>query len=155
MYNGTQPSNGGCTNGTSSDAVNCGLGTALLDCDSDLSTPIFTWSKAELSSNQVSTVFRFDQQINLAVIRMCFWNSISDSVTVPNVKVYWSDDDSIAPSNRFLITHNTSGSDAHVLTINIGYSSLKFRYLKIEMSFVEGCRWIILSEVEFCGEKPG
>ena len=165
MFSGTQPSNGGCTNGPSIDGratVDCGLGTALVDCNSDMNqemfsnlsnTPIFIWNKTALSSNEVSIVFKFDQQINIAVIRMYFWSSISNNVAVPNVKIYWSDEDHVMPSNKFVITHSTSGFDPgqQVLTICIS-NHRKFRYLRIKMSLANSYQWMVLSEVEFCGE---
>ena len=166
VFSGTQPSNGGCTNGPSVDGqatVDCALGTALVDCNSDLNQetfsnlsdmPIFIWNKTALSSNEVSIVFKFDQQINIAVIRMYFWSSISNNVAVSNVKIYWSDEDDIMPSNKFVITHSTSGFDPgqQILIIDIGHRGLKFRYLRIKMSLANSYQWMVLSEVEFCGE---
>ena len=166
MFSGTQPSNGGCTDGASIDGqvtTDCGQATALLDCDSDFNggnfsdlsdTPIFTWNKTASVSHQVSIVFRFDQQVSLGVIRMYFWTSLGDDIIVPNVSVFWSDN-STTPSNEFTTTHGTSGNGTmgqHILTINIGHHDLKFRYVRIMMGFGETCEWIFLSEVEFCGE---
>ena len=166
MFSGTQPSNGGCTDGGSIDGqmtTDCGQGTALLDCDSnfnggnfsDLSnTPIFTWNKTASVSQQVSIVFRFDQQISLGVIRMFFWTSLSDEIIVPNVNVYYSDNSTI-PSTEFTTSRGTSGNGTigrHILTINISHRELKFRYVRITMGFGVTCEWIFLSEVEFCGE---
>ena len=164
-FSGTQPSNGGCTDGASVDGqvtTDCGQGTALLDCDSnfnegnfsDLSdTPIFIWNKTASLSQQVFMVFKFDQQISLGVIRMFFWTSLSDEIIVPNVNVYWSDNSTI--SNEFTTTRGTSGNGTigqHILNIYISHHELKFRYVRITMSFGDTCEWIFLSEVEFCGE---
>ena len=165
VFRGTLPSNGGCANGPSVDGqvtIDCGLGTALIDCNSDLNqavfanlsdTPLFMWNKTALSSNEVPIIFKFDQQVNVAIIRMYFWSSLRDSMTVPNINVYWSDEDFVMPSKEFVITHSTSGGDAdqQVLTIHIGHRNLKFRYIRIQMAFADSCQWIVLSEVEFCG----
>ena len=116
--------------------------------------PISTWNRTASVANQVSIVFRFDQQISLGVIQMYFWTSLSDNIKVPEVNVYWSDN-STEPSNEFAITHDTSGGGAigqHTLTINISDHELKFRYVRITMSFCETCEWIFLSDVQFCGE---
>ena len=83
MFNGTQPSNGGCTNGailSGRVTIDCGQGTTLIDCDqgyndnvdySDLSS-YFIWSRTESLGAQVSMVFRFHQQVNANRINMFF-----------------------------------------------------------------------------------
>ena len=114
VFNGTQPSNEGCTNGVSIDGqvtIDCGQGTTLIDCDrgfndnpnySDLSNT-FAWNRTTSVAAQVSIVFRFYQQIKISRIAMFFWNSQSNSIIVPNVMMYWSNDDSIMPSNDITI----------------------------------------------------
>ena len=98
MFNGTQPSNEGCTNGVSIDGqvtIDCGQGTTLIDCNrgfnggdySDLSNT-FAWNRTTSVNNQVSIVFTFYQQINISRISMFFWNSQSISIIVPNVMIY-------------------------------------------------------------------
>ena len=100
VFNGVQPSSGGCTNGVSIDGqvtVDCGQATTLIDCDrgyydnadySDLSD-YFIWNRTASVAQQVSIVFRFDQQISISRIIMFFWNSPSNSIIVPNVRMYW------------------------------------------------------------------
>ena len=86
---------------------------------------------------------------------MVFWNSLSDGIVEPNVNVYWSDDDFVMPSNEFTITHTTQGNaemEPHTLTINAGVHDVRFRYVRIMMSFATESDWILLSEVQFCGE---
>lgn len=171
MFRGVQPSNGGCINGASINGqatIDCGRGTALLDCrlncsmDSvpDLSDmALFTWNKTASVSDQVSMVFKFDQQVNPLIIRLFFWMVPSDSVFIPNVRIYWSDDDSITPSNELMITCNIIRCDTnttvgqHMMTIGRGIEELKFRYLRITMSFGDTSEWIFLSEVQFCGKQ--
>ena len=167
VFNGTQPSNEGCTNGVSIDGqvtIDCGQGTTLIDCDrgyndnadySDLSN-YFIWNRTTSVAQQVSIVFRFDQQINISRIRMFFWNSQSNSIIVPNVTVYWSNDDSITPSNKITITTNSpdrTGDARRRLNINIDNDRLQFQYLRIEISFYDNSEWIFLGEVFFCGKK--
>ena len=167
VFNGTQPSNEGCANGVSIDGqvtIDCGQGTTLIDCDrgyndnadySDLSN-YFIWNRTVSVDQQVSMVFRFDQQINISRISMFFWNSQSYNITVPNVMMYWSNDDSITPSNVINITlgsPNTNGDRRSRLNIDISDDSeLKFWYLRIAMTFVSNSEWIFLSEVQLCGE---
>ena len=164
VFNGTQPSNEGCTNGVSIDGqvtIDCGQGTTLIDCDrglndgdySDLSNT-FAWNRTTSVAQQVSIVFRFDQQINISRIIMLFWNSQSNSIIVPNVRIYWSNDDSIAPSNEINITTNSpirTGDARRRILIDIN-DGLQFQYLRIEMSFYDDSEWIFLGEVFFCGE---
>ena len=164
MFSGTTPSNGGCTDGASIDGqvtTDCGQGTALLDCDldfnggnfSDLSnTTIFTWNRTPLVSNGVSIIFRVTQQSNINVIRMFFWSSTNDSINVPSVTVYWSDN-SNRPSNALRTASSTiDGSDSgqQIMTINFGNN--RFHYLRITMRFADNSGWIFLSEVQFCGK---
>ena len=87
---------------------------------------------------------------------MFFWNSQSNSIMIPNVRMFWSDyfDGSII-INRVItaITTNSSGrtgDDQQRLNIDFNDNRLQFQYLRIEMSF--NSEWIFLSEVQFCGE---
>ena len=166
MFNGTQHSNEGCTNGVSIDGqvtIDCGQGTTLIDCDrgyndnadySDLSN-YFIWNRTASVDQQVSIVFRFDQQISISRISMFFWNSQSNSIIVPNVMMYWSNDDSITPSNVINITPSSPNRNSDRrgrLNIDISDSELQFQYLRITMNFFNNSEWIFLSEVQLCGE---
>ena len=169
VFNGTQPSNEGCTNGVSIDGqmtTDCVQGTTLIDCDrgnnnnfdySDLSD-YFIWNRTESlaeAAEQVSIVFRFYQQINISRITMFFWNSPSNSIVIPNVMMYWSNDDSITPSSEINITTslpNRTVDDRRRLNIDIGNEGLHLQYLRIEMTFYDNSEWIFLGEVHFCGE---
>ena len=167
VFNGTQPSNEGCTNGVSIDGqvtIDCEQGTTLIDCDrginggdySDLSRT-FAWNRTTSLGARVSVVFTFDQQINISRITMFFWNSQSNSIIIPNVRMYWGDyfDGSTVLTNVFTITTSSPDrtGDARLrLNIDINYDALQFQYLRIEMSFYDNSEWIFLSEVQFCGE---
>ena len=165
VFNGTQPSNEGCTNGVSVDGqvtIDCGQGTTLIDCDrgfnggsySDLSRT-FAWNRATSVNQQVSIVFRFDQQINISRITMLFWNSQSNNIIIPTVRLYGSNDDSTTPSNEIDITPGSirrSGDGRRRWFIDINDNGLQFQYLIVEMSFYDDSKWIFLNEVEFCGE---
>ena len=166
VFNGTQPSNEGCTNGVSIDGqvtIDCGQGTTLIDCDrgynnnvdySDLSD-YFIWNRTVLLAQQVSILFRFDQQINISRITMFFLNSQSNSIVIPNVMMYWSNDDSITLSSEINITTslpNRTVDDRRRLNIDIGNEGLHFQYLRIEVTFYDNSEWIFLGEVQFCGE---
>ena len=166
MFNGTQASNEGCTNGVSIDGqvtIDCGQGTTLIDCDrgfnvgdySDLSS-YFIWNRTASVDQQVSIVFRFDQQINISRISMFFLNSQSNSIIVPNVMMYWSNDDSITPFYVINITSRSPDRDVENrrrLNVDINDVGLQFQYLRIVMSFYDNSEWIFLSDVRFCGRK--
>ena len=167
VFNGTQPSNEGCTNGISIDGqvtIDCAQATTLIDCDrgfnggnySDLSRT-FAWNRTTLVGRRVSIVFRFDQQININRISMFFWNSQNNSIIIPNVRMYQGNyfDGSILLI-RGIITITTSSPDRtgdgrRRLFIDIN-NGLQFQYLRIEMSFYDNSEWIFLGEVQFCGE---
>ena len=173
VFNGTQPSNEGCTNGaivSGRVTTDCGQGTTLIDCDrgfndnadySNLSN-YFIWSWNEAVGQQVSMVFRFDQQIKISRITMFFWNSQSNSIIVPNVRMYWGDyfDGSIVLANEItpisLSSSSRTGDGQHRLNIDINNEWLQFQYLRIEMTFYDNSyynsEWTFLSEVQFCGE---
>ena len=92
VFNGTQPSNEGCTNGVSIDGqvtIDCGQGTTLIDCDRGINggdySDLFAWNRTTSVAQQVSIVFRFGQQITISRIIMFFWNSQSNSIIIPNV----------------------------------------------------------------------
>ena len=165
VFNGTQPSNEGCTNGVSIDGqvtIDCEQGTTLIDCDrgfnggdySDLSRT-FAWNRTTSVAQQVSIVFTFDQQISISRATMFFWNSQSNSIIIPNAMMYWSNDNSITPSNEITITTNSpsrTGDGRRRLNIDINGNGVQFQYLRIEMSFYDNSEWIFLGEVQFCGE---
>ena len=166
VFNGTQPSNEGCTNSVSIDGqvtIDCGQGTTLIDCDrgfnggdySDLSDT-FAWNRTASINNEVSIVFRFYQQINISGITMFFWNSPNNSIIVPSVMMYWSNNDSITPSNE--ISHTIpnirrTNDERRRMNIDVSDDGLQFQYLRIEMSFYNDSEWIFLGEVWFCGKK--
>ena len=165
VFNGTQPSNEGCTNGTiysGQMTIDCGQGATLSDCDrgyndnadySDLSN-YFIWNRTASVDQKVSIVFRFDQQINISKISMFFWNSQNNSIIVPNVMMYWSNDESIAPSNVITTTSNSPSrkDDGRRKQNNrISDARLWFQYLRIVMTFHDNSEWIFLNEVQFCG----
>ena len=166
VFNGIQPSNEECTNGVSIDGqviIDCEQGTTLIDCDrgfnggdySDLSNT-FAWNRTISVAQQVSIVFRFDQQINISRITMFFWNSQSNSIIIPNVTIYQGDyfDGSIISANQINITTNSpsrTGDGRRRLFIDIN-NGLQFQYLRIEMTFYDNNEWIFLGEVQFCGE---
>ena len=165
VFNGTQSSNEGCTNGVSIDGqvtIDCGQETTLIDCDRGFNggnysylSGTFTWNRIASVDQQVSIVFRFDQQINISRISMFFWNSQNNSIIVLNVMMYWSNDDSITPSNEINITSgspNRNGDRRNRLNIDINDVGLQFQYLRIVMSFYNNSEWIFLSDVQFCGE---
>ena len=165
MFDGTQPSNEGCTNGVSIDGqvtIDCGRGTTLIDCDrgfngddySDLSRT-FAWNRTTSVAAQVSIVFRFDQQIKINRITMFFWNSQNNSIIIPNVMMYWSNDDSIMPSNEITISPDSSkrtGDARRKIIIDDKNDGLTYQYLRMVMSFYDDSEWIFLGEVQFCGE---
>ena len=144
--------------------IDCVQGTTLIDCDrgyndnvdySDLSD-YFIWNRTESLAQQVSIVFRFYQQIKISRITMLFWNSPSNSIIIPNVRMFWSNyfDGSIIINRQITaITTNSpsiTGDGQRRLNIDINDNRLQFQYLRIEMSF--NSEWIFLSEVQFCGE---
>ena len=166
VFNGKQPSNERCTNGISIDGevtIDCGQGTTLIDCDqvyndnvdySDLSN-YFIWNKTALVDQKVSMVFRFYQQIRINRISMFFWNLSTNSIIVPNVRMYWSNDDSITPSKVISVTTNSPSRISDVqyrLNADISSTRLELQYLRIVMIFYGGNELIFLSEVQFCGE---
>ena len=165
VFNGTQPSVKKCANVVLIDGqvtIDCGEKSTLIDCDrgfngnnySDLSETL-TWNRTASVTQQVSIVFRFDQQISISRITMFFWNSQSNSIIVPNVMIYWSNDDSITPSNVINITPSSPNRESDArrrLNVDINDVGLQFQYLRIVMSFYTNSEWIFLSEVYFCGE---
>ena len=169
VFNGTQPSNEGCTNGaivSGQVTIDCGQGTTLIDCDrginggdySDLSNT-FAWNRTTSVAQQVSIVFRFDQQINISRITIFFWNSQSNSIIIPSVRMYWGNyfDGSIILTLTREITITTSspsrtGDGRRRLFIDINDNGLQFQYLRMDLNFNDDSEWIFMGEVYFCGE---
>ena len=163
VFNGTQPSNERCTNGaivSGQVTIDCEQGTTLIDCDqginggdySDLSRT-FAWNRTTSVAQQVSIVFRFDQQINISRITMFFWNSPSNSIIIPNVRIAWADHNMVFTETTITTdSPNRTEDGQSILNIDISNDRLKFQYLRIEMSFYDNNDWIFLGEVQFCGE---
>ena len=165
VFNGTQPSNEGCTNGASIDGqvtIDCGQGTTLIDCDrgynndanySNLSS-YFIWNRTESEAAQVSVVFRFYQKINISRIAMVFWNSPSNSIIVPILKIQFATDRNLQFTEIPIATKspNRTIDGRSIVNIGINNAKLKFLYLKIIMTFYGDSKWIFLSEVQLCGE---
>ena len=130
-----------------------------MDCDqgfdgddySDFSNS-FIWNNT--IQRHVFIEFRFDQQVNISNISMFFWNSQSNSILVPDVRMYWAhhtlsfDEITItAPSP------DRTKDGQYTLNINITDTrQLKLQYLRINMSFYDESKWIFLGEVQFCGQ---
>ena len=160
-FNGIQPSNEGCSHDIYRRVTNCKQGTTLVDCDqgfdgddySDFSNS-FIWNNSVQSN--VSIEFKFDQQVNISNISMFFWNSQSNSILVPDVRMYWADH--TLSFDKIMITTNppdrTITKDGqYTLNINITDTRQpKLQYLRIDMSFYDESRWIFLDEVQFCGQ---
>ena len=165
MFNGTQPSNEGCTNGVSIDGqvtIDCGQGTTLIDCDRGYNYTInyfnlssyFMWNRTTSVAQQVSIDFRFDQQINISRITMFFWNSPNISVIVPTVRLAWADHN-VQFVDTTITTNSPNRTEDGLSILNISINNdrlLKFLYLRIVMTFYSSSEWIFLSEVQFCGE---
>ena len=164
VFNGTQPTNEGCTPVDGQETVNCGVNSTLMDCvrepdrNFDLSYVKygFIWNRTSSVNQQVSVVFRFDQQVDIRRVTMFFFNSPDNNIKVPNLMFYWSNDDSTMPSN--LISFNPISINRDVqrkrrLNININDDgAIRFQYFRIVMSFYNNSEWIFLTEVLFCGK---
>jgi len=160
VFNWTHSSSEGCYISASIGkqvTIKCRQGTILIDCKqgnnfSDLSN-YFIWNRTTSVAEPVSIVFRFRQQINISRISMFFWNSPSNSIIVPNMMMYWSNDDPFMPSNVINITSSTPNRTGQQrVSIDNSNDRPQFQYLRIVMSFYNNSEWIFLGEVQFCGE---
>ena len=160
LFNGIQPSNEGCVPVDGQLNTDCGQGTTLIDCDrgyndnanySDLSN-YFIWTTS--LDQQVFIDFRFDQEVRGRRISMFFWNSPSNSIIVPTVRIDWSDHSMIFRQISTITTNlpNRTEDGQCRLDIDINNAGLQFQYLRILMNFYSNSEWIFLSEVQFCGE---
>ena len=160
---GTQPTNDGCN--ATNDTINCGVGTTLMDCDrgsvgnlnfSDLSD-YFLWSRRSMSEiRAVSTVFRFDQPVNIDRISMWFWYApVSASADIPKLALYSSNDDSSKPSNPVTIDISDSlplvMDGQYRLNVDITDEDLWIHSLRI-LTSIDNSAVMLLSEVMFCGK---
>jgi len=163
-YFGIQPSNDGCTSVDGQETINCGVGTTLMDCErgptrnlnfSDFSD-YFVWNRTTSAVRSVSTIFRFDQPVNIRRISIWFWYAPSGGIIVPSVALYSSDDNFTTSSNQISIdTSNSLQSEENSqyrLNVDITDEGLMVQYLKIVMTINEGI-FAMLSEVLFCGKR--
>jgi len=162
-YFGTQPSNDGCTSIDGQGTINCGVGTTLIDCERghgltknlsnfSNSSDYFVWNRSTSEFRNVSTIFRFDQSINIHSISMWFWNAPLSGIFVPSVTLY---DNFTTSSNQISI--DTSDSEGPMddrryrLNVDITDKGLMVQSLRVIMTINEGTH-IFLSEVLFCGK---
>ena len=167
VFSSTLPSNEGCTIIASTgieDIIICGQGTTLIDCDrgfngsdySDLSNT-FAWNRTTAVNQQVSIVFGFDRQINISRITMFFWNSPNNSIIVPTVRMFRSNDiDPLSLPNANdeinITTNSLSRTDHGQHRVNFDVND-ELQYLKVVMSFYNNSEQVFLGEVQFCGEQ--
>ena len=161
MYSGgIQPANDGCNVSTDGqEIVNCGVGTTLVDCDNGNSTNInytdlsnyFVWNR-----EQVSIVFRFDQPVEINRISLFFWSQPSAQVTVPNLMLYWSNNNTTTPSNNLMFDLNSITIESmerrrRRRNFDITSQGLMLQFLRIVMTKTDQ-PFIFLSEVLLCGK---
>jgi len=143
--------------------INCGVGTTLMDCErgalrninfSDLSD-YFVWSRTPPAFRNVSTVFRFNQPVNIRRIIMQFWNALSGGISIPSLILYSSTDDFTTSSNQISIDTSDSAvledNTRYRLNVDITDEGLMVQSLRIMMTISEG-QFVFLSEVQFCGK---
>jgi len=158
---GIQP---GCTLIDGQGTINCGVGTTLMDCErgdqksinySDLSD-YFVWIRNTSAFKNVSTVFRFNQPVNIRRISMWFWNSPKIGIFVPSLTLHSSIDNFTTTSNQISIDTSNSAEledkKRHRLNVDITDKGLMVQSLKIMITFNEG-QFVYLSEVQFCGKQ--
>jgi len=114
------------------------------------------WNRDNLNEQVLaSIVFRFGQQVKISRISTFFWSAPIDGVGIPNLILYWSNNDSVTPSNNisFRTTQLNISNERQRKRLNTSITDqgLMFQYLRISMTFVEGIK-IFLSEVLFCGK---
>ena len=84
---------------------------------------------------------------------MFFWNSQSNSIIIPNVRLAWADRHMVFTDTAITTNSpNRTGDGQSILNIDISNDWLKFLYLRITMAFYGNSEWIFLGEVQFCGE---
>jgi len=162
-YFGTQPSNNGCTPIDGQGIINCGVETTLMDCEqgpvrnfsSSEFSDYFVWGRATSAVKSVSTIFGFDQPVNIRRISMWFWNAPISAIFVPSLTLYSYNDNFTTTSNQISI--NTSDSAVpednrrYRLNVDITDEGLMVQSLRIMMTISKGTH-IFLSEVLFCGK---
>ena len=115
----------------------------------------FVWNRTV--NQQVTVVFKFDQQVDIRRIAIVFWNSPSNHIIAPNLTLFWSNDDSTVPSNQIsfniadLCSRDSEGRCRQNLNID-NDGGIRFQYFRIVMRFYDDREWIFLNEVVFCGE---
>jgi len=160
---GIQPSNDGCTPIDGQETINCGVGTTLMNCErgdrmninfSDLSD-YFVWSRTPPAFRNVSTVFRFNQPVDMRRISMWFWNAPNGGIIIPSLTLYSSNDNFTTSSNQISIDTSDSAepeeSRRYRLNVDITDEGLMAQSLRIMMTINEG-QFVFLSEVQFCGK---
>ena len=86
---------------------------------------------------------------------MFFWNSPSNSIIVPDVKMHRSNNlhepfHSLDATNTTILNRTDEGQ--HRVDMFFNLKTLRFQYLKVDMNFYDSSDWIFLGEVQFCGE---
>ena len=165
VFGKLQVNNDGCTDDDGQRTINCGVESTLLNCNrgpvddlnySDLSklSNYFIWNRTSSIVRNVSIIFRFNQQINVRRIVMFVWNSPVNSILVPNMSLFWSNDNSNTPYNEVNFT-NASGAPTedrrYRINLDISNEILVVHSLRMMLALSNGAH-IFLSEMFICGK---
>ena len=156
-----QPTNDGC-NATNDGqgTINCGVGTTLMDCDrgsiGNLNfSDYFLWSRRSISEiRNVSTVFRFNQPVNIGRISLWFQELIVQAY--PNwhcIHLLMTPLHHLIRSLLILVSNSLPlvENRQYRLNVDITDEDLLIQSLRILTSINDSAA-MLLSEVMFCGK---
>ena len=148
-----------CLIGTGS--ITCPRGGVLFDCDA---------GSAELDTSEV---FAWNREANIVIVipstkvrqvNLFFYNIPSSGIGLPPAELFWSDTNALNPSIPLshVIVGNQDLSQDHrtlrnvSLVVTTGQDGVfDYRYFRIRFTFPAETSlidWILLSEVQLCGE---
>ena len=144
------------------DSLSCGGGTLLIDNDigsADLNTSkVFAWDR------EVSIAFATSAPTKVRQVNLFFYDIPSSEIGLPPAELFWSNTNPFNPnvslSHVIVGNQDLSQDDSILRNVSLVVTTNQdnnpdYRYLRIRFTFPAETSlidWILLSEVQLCGE---
>ena len=160
-YNNNPTTGPGCFPNSGGDSISC-PGSILLG-DSDTGSTELDTSRVFAWDREVNIVFTFSQT-KVKQVNLFFYNIPSSEIGLPPAKFFWSDvsplDPDIPLSHVIVGNKDLSQDDRTLRNVSLVVTTdqdsiTDYRYFRIGFTFPAETSlidWILLSEVQLCGE---
>ena len=158
-YNNSPTTGPGCLQ--DGDSLSCPSGILLGDNDTgsaELDTSkVFAWNR------EVSIAFTTSVATKVRQMNLFFYNIPSSGIGLPPAELFWSNVNAFNPDiplSHVIVGNQDLSQDDNILrnvslVVTTDQSSIEYRFFRIQFTFPAETSlidWILLSEVQLCGE---